>query len=251
MKKIVFILFCIITGYSFKQNDNPEAVKAYQIGYNFYKENNFEYALLYANLAIVKDSNYSEGYFLRALANRRINKDSCKLMLYDINKAIKLDPKNPEAYLLKESLIDWCASPRLMGEKAFESDNPYRDALNLINKAIELDSNYIEAYNVRGDLIQGSCNLLLYASDTLEEIKTVNGLGFKRHKYKMPDSIFYKTTKDYNKVVKLDPNNFHALVNLYKIKMIYGDTIGACSDAMKAKAIDDSFWDYRIESICK
>ena len=95
------------------------------------KEEEFDEAIKYIDMAINIDSDNFKHYFKKSLVLQRLKSSSEALK--SIDKAIVLNKKNPEVFNLKAIIHEYL--------------NEDKKALENWNKAIELKENYAELWN--------------------------------------------------------------------------------------------------------
>jgi tetratricopeptide (TPR) repeat protein len=135
---VFFLAMCIHPVFS------QEAVdKILERGYGKYMDGNCEGAIEDYNLALKKEKNNSEAYYLRGVCKSLMEKN--KEAIEDFNLAIQHNPQYAEAYF----------------EKAFSlyALDENETALTFYNKAIEIDPEYAEAYMNRGSVKHNLNNL--------------------------------------------------------------------------------------------
>ena len=103
-------------------------------GFLAYERKEYKDAITDYDIAIDKDPNYAEVYYLRGLARRSLNQ--WKESIVDFNDAIRLDPDRAEAYYergaAKYSLLQ------------------YDESIDDFDHAIRLNPDYTESYRLRG-----------------------------------------------------------------------------------------------------
>ena len=165
----------------------------------------------------------AEEYLSKGFLKSLIKKDYKGAML-DYNKAIELEPNNPEAYIGRGSLkaamgndehfsIVKISSVQGQTKALRGAIKDYEDSLKDYNKAIELDPNNPEAYHERGSV-----------KDKMGNLKSI----LQDKKGSLND---YKSAlKDYNKAIELDPNKDTYYFYRGSVKSELGDYPGAIKD---------------------
>lgn len=179
----------------------------------------------------------------------------------DLNKAIKLDPKDLEAYLVRGAAKDLLEDYRgaiadydkaievdpkhamaysLRGDSKYDHED-YRGAIADYDKAIELDPNLAMAYRLRGGAkfhledyrgaIADSDKAIELAPDL-----TMAYVGRGSAKARLKD--YRGAIADYDKAITLDPNLAMAYFNRGVAKANVGNYHGAIADYNKVIELD-------------
>jgi len=178
-----------------KQDMKKTAVAFIDSGYEYSCKGDNDRAITDYNKAIKLDPNNPEVYYLRGIVYYE-RKDYDRA-IKDYNKAIKINPKVAMIYNNRG--------------KAYEFKGDNKKAFEDYNKAIEIDSNYVIAYINRGNL------------------------------YAISEGTLNMAIDDYNTALSLDPNNANAKKSLeitQGIKKKYGGKVNAreaLEDQEKAK----------------
>jgi len=139
---IFFFVMCIHQAFP---QESVDAIL--ERGYTKYMDGDCAGAIEAYNLALEKEKNNPEAYYLRGVCKSLLDKN--KEAIEDFNLAIRYNPKYAEAYF----------------EKAFShyALDENETALSFYTKAIEIDPEYAEAYMNRGSVkhnlnnIKGAC----------------------------------------------------------------------------------------------
>lgn len=141
MKYSFLFFFSILSLNPLFSQDTVE--KILERGYEKYMEGNCEAAISEYDLALKKDKNNAEAYYLRGVCKSLMENNAEAIK--DFNLAIQHNPKYAEAYF----------------EKAFShyALDENENALTYYTKAIDLDPDYAEAYMNRGSVKHNMNNL--------------------------------------------------------------------------------------------
>ena len=193
--------------------------------YCFEKLNNYSSAISdYSKIIeITKDDPGSGTYKKRAKNYVKLKRND--LAVLDYNKAILIDPTNPDSYHARGYFYQFTLKKN---DKALED----------YNKAISIDSDYLPSYYNRGLIFGASGNPEKAISDFTKYIENsdeqdadvyyVRGLAYN-------DLENYATAiEDFNKSIELNPNYGLAYSRRGSAKFNLNNKTGACADWNKA-----------------
>ncbi len=230
MKKSIF-LTCIFL-ISFQQNDKlPNS--SFERGKQYYLKGNFKLAIIEFGKAIETDSSIAESYFFRSSAY--FHMEYYRNALSDMEKYIVLKPLDAKGFVEISQLRSWINSPfgSRDSTKPFFLPEPDKQILMLsikdINQAIKLDSSMALSYSLKAEYLTELC---------------------ENHLTSFCDSIYKEVIDLYSKTLRMDSSNYAAYYNRAHIKIMTGDTIGACIDFQK-RMNKDSNCKNTLEWLCK
>lgn len=188
MKKLFLLLLSTLL-FAFVQIDS-DPKKIFERGNYFYKSGKYKEALLELNLVIKIDSLFVDAYYVRSFVYRSLREYAKGLN--DMEYYIKLNKKNPEAYLeiatIRKEIYqnDYTGGNMQYAESENIDKETIYKSISDVNEAIKIDSSFAKAYYCKGSWIEylGRC------SETL-------GLENQR------DSIFHQAINLYSKAIQL------------------------------------------------
>jgi tetratricopeptide (TPR) repeat protein len=163
-----------------------------QRGRDLYEKREFVEALFNLNKALEIDPNYSPAYYLRA--NIKDNFDDRHGAMKDYNLAIEKNPKFADAYFARGNV------------KMKLQD--YYGAIADFSSCITMNDNYIETY-------------------------------FNRGKAKQFLQAYQDAINDCSKIIEINPKNVDAYFMRGLLRLEFGDTKNGCLDLSKAGEMGD------------
>jgi len=220
-------------------DDNRELSKAaisyFNKGNEYYKQGDFNNAILAYGKALKQEPKFLKAYHCRATAFSKINEYSKAIK--DLDKAIDIVPNNAKSFYLRglsyyfldeeeseEDDDDSSAMGMAFGDFSDEDDDNDDDiaednieqALMDFSAAIEIDDEYIDAYIKRAKIY---CEQEDYES-AIEDYTTLINLKPNSSEYYNSRGWAYylndeedKAILDFNKVIEIEPNNVDAFHN--------------------------------------
>jgi tetratricopeptide (TPR) repeat protein len=210
MKKTIFISIFFLL--SFQQIDNLPKY-SFNKGKQYYLKGNYKLAIIELTKTINLDSSFAEAYFIRSSSYSHLM--DYKNALSDLEKYIIFKPFDPEGFINLSQLRCYANVPvgSMDTTKEYNSTKMSYQifilSLKDIDQAIKLDSLNSESYFLKAEYLSEIC---------------------ENHLSSSCDSIFNQAINLYTKVLKLDSSNYAAYFNRANIKLMSGDTIGACID---------------------
>jgi len=220
---VFLVIFVFCSCVLFAQTD-PQAVRHYNNGLNYYNANNFDQAIAEFTRAIAIYPEYADAYLGRG--NCYDNKDDAVTALEDYRRAGQYDSR----YLLFARGYE-CAS---------ESVQNHEEAVRVLSQCIDQKINVFVAYCMRGNsyLMRGDLNNALnnYTA-AIRQSPNIFQPYFSRGSVYILMGDFNQAINDFDMSVDLNPDFYYAY---YFLAMLYEAT-GESVKAQKALNMFESY----------
>lgn len=188
-------------------------------------QHNHQRAMLYYNLAIKVDPNYTDALFHQAISFQAQNKFREALTGY--REALELEPENPQIFLHRASL--------------YSNMDLDRRAMDDLNTVLRLEPTNAEAFARRGDLFRAEENFDSAIADLRQAIKLEpqnEGIYFYWARYYRDINDPVSAFKTFSKILRMNPFNPEALYGVAMMRIeIFDDRRAAEQDLMLARSL--------------
>jgi tetratricopeptide (TPR) repeat protein len=242
---------------------SPAALSFYKKGEEYFKQNDFDNAILAFGKALKQQPDFVDAYKGRAIALNSV--EEYGRAIKNLNKAIDLDPNNATLYYLRglsycsrdeededfeQAIMDFDVSLKINPDyldaykaviSVYKSKNDYEQIIKNTNDAIKLSPTDYSLYVSRGEayyLIKSIDNALGDFNKVLEkEPNNVEGLSY-RGRILFEKGEYDKSLVDINHILNVSPNNEDSLFMRSKIyfeKNNYEKALADIDEVVKRK----------------
>ncbi len=214
------------------KDNSPE--KFFSDGQTLFYSGEYENAIEKLDIAIKLKRDYHAAYCFKGLAELYL--DDTLAATEDINKAIKMNPKNSFGYYFRAFTV------------------PYPACMKDLNTAIEIDPKYADAYYMRAYYNDYHGNYKDAVADYTLAIR-YGSKSFYAYLYRgvIESNEFEQydqALKDFNKAIDIDPSQYMPYYRRGQLYLKKGDTFHACQDFERACELGDGLschdlqWNY-------
>lgn len=214
-----------LAGYLYKRATDPmQAKESFDAGTRLYTIARYNQAILSFDRAIALEPKFADAYLMRARAYQQDAKP--QLAMQDFTKAIQLNPGDPAGWAGRAALLS-------------DLDNP-ADAIKDASQAIQLDPKLSSVYNLRGTAYRKNGDL----KRSLEDLTRAVELDPTADNYYQRGATYQALGEhklaigDFDHVIAIIPDMATPFFARAESRRALGDEVGAAEDHLHARILD-------------